>query len=100
MLLSRRDPSLNGEVMANRSPLHKLFFQEPAGRFGLGHVLANALPSGEMDRLERYDVGRWQCDLANHDALSWSNKVYEIFGMPHGAPISRPEVVALYRDHS
>jgi hypothetical protein len=86
--------------MSSRSPLHKLFFQEPAGRFGLGHVLANALPCGELERLERDDVGCWQCDLANQDALSWSKKVYEIFGLPHGEPINRGNVVKQYRDHS
>jgi hypothetical protein len=86
--------------MSSRSQLHKLFFQEPAGRFGLGHVLVNPLPGGEFDRLEQDDVGRWQCDLTNHDALSWSDKVYEIFGLPHGQPISRGNVVAQYRDHS
>ena len=86
--------------MPSKSPLYELYFNEPAGRFGLGHVLAAEVHDGELDRLQRDDVGRWHCDLTNHDALTWSNKVYEMFGVPQGAPVAREEAVARYRNHS
>ena len=54
--------------------------------------------------LERYvredDVGVWHCDLRHQDALTWSGKVYELFGLPHGSDVVRAEAVAKYREHS
>lgn len=41
----------------------------------------------------------WQCDLAN-DALAWSDGVYDLFGIPRGAPLDRPDIVALYSEES
>lgn len=87
--------------MTAKSVVQAAFFQEPAGCFALGQILMS--PALELD-FERYagadDVGFWQCDLINHDALTWSDKVYEIFGFPHGSQIPREEAVARYLDHS
>ena len=89
------------KVMPTHPLLHKFFFQEPAGHFALGHVLTPAALEGEFEQdLGGDDVGRWQCDIANNDALTWSEKVYEIFGLSHGSPIAREEAVARYREHS
>ena len=41
----------------------------------------------------------WKCDLSN-DALSWSPGVFEIFGIPKGTPIERPDVVEMYCEES
>ena len=81
--------------------LQSLFFQEPAGRFALGQVLT----SGSLDlNFEKNghsaDVGYWQCDLTRGNALTWSDQVYEIFGLPRGSTVPREDAVAKYLEHS
>lgn len=44
-------------------------------------------------------LGLWECDLADN-SLSWSNEVYDIFGLQRGAPVTRAESVALYGEGS
>ena len=44
-------------------------------------------------------IGVWECDLAT-EALSWTDGVYDLFELPRGAPISRPEVLAMYHEDS
>ena len=72
--------------MRLRPELHDLFFQEPPGRFALGHILSRATPAEDLAHLLKHkNVGQWHCDIANNDALTWSDRVYEIFGVPLGA---------------
>ena len=40
-----------------------------------------------------------ECDLGD-DSLIWSGGVYDIFGLPRGAAVSRDEAVALYAEDS
>lgn len=87
--------------MRPRSVLHDLFFRERPGRFALGHVLGPATVDESFeDLVEHKGVGRWRCDIANQDALTWSKTVYDIFGLPRGAPVTREDAVQRYRDHS
>lgn len=44
--------------------------------------------------------GWWECDLAAGNRLSWSSEVYDIFGLPRGAAVTREEIVALYEEGS
>ena len=44
-------------------------------------------------------IGWWECDLTN-DRLSWTGGVYDIFGLPRDASITRSETLALYAEHS
>ncbi len=44
-------------------------------------------------------LGQWTCDLAA-DRLIWSREVYQIFGFPDGARVSRKEAVARYCEGS
>lgn len=44
-------------------------------------------------------AGWWECDLADNQ-LTWTAGVYEIFGLPHGARITREQVLALYSEES
>lgn len=44
-------------------------------------------------------VGQWSCDLRDQ-SLTWSDEVYDLFGLPRGAPLSRAETVALYCEES
>ena len=86
--------------VANQSSLQKLYFQEPAARFGLGHILGIAAFDEDLDELEKKGVGRWRCDLAKNDALTWTTPVYEIFGVPDEGQITREEALSRYRGHS
>ncbi|MHA6730422.1 diguanylate cyclase domain-containing protein [Devosia sp. A369] len=44
-------------------------------------------------------IGVWQCDLADN-AIAWTDSVYDIFEVPHGAPITREQTLTLYTDAS
>lgn len=45
-------------------------------------------------------LGQWQCDLTDNNRLDWSDEVYDIFGIPRGAAVTRHEAVALYAEGS
>ncbi len=42
---------------------------------------------------------RWECDLAD-DSLTWSDGVYDLFGIERGAPVTRDAIVAMYSAES
>nr|WP_299849355.1 hypothetical protein [Sphingomonas bacterium] len=44
-------------------------------------------------------VGQWYCDLAD-DGLNWSAEVYDLFGFPRGAMVSRTAAAARYGEAS
>src|SRR3546814_15762305 len=46
----------------------------------------------------RAPIGQWECDLTDNNRLSWSDAVYDIFGIPRGPAVTRPENVALYAE--
>jgi hypothetical protein len=80
------------------SLVNELFYGEPAGAFSGGHIFARApeLHSARADPA----LGYWHCDLADDDRLTWSKKVYDLFGLPHGDPVQRDWAVAHYSEHS
>ena len=41
----------------------------------------------------------WQCDLRD-DSLSWSEGVYDLFGLERGTPVKREDIVAMYSAES
>lgn len=45
-------------------------------------------------------LGYWECDLTHNNRLSWSDDVYDIFGIPRGVAVTRDETVALYGEGS
>ena len=49
--------------------------------------------------LARLGVGAWECELPG-DRLIWSSVVYDLFGLPHDARLSRREIVGLYCEPS
>lgn len=75
-----------------------LFQKEPVGTFADGHVVINAPEIGGAEHDPR--SGYWRCDIANHDALTWSEMVYELFGLPAGTSVTRDWAVARYADAS
>ena len=59
------------------SLINALFYEEPAGTFSHGHIFKSAPDLGSA----RQDPGNgyWHCNIADHDALTWSAEVYELF---------------------
>ena len=81
--------------------LHQLFFTEPAGRFTLGQVYRSAEIFWAADNFQLPDgSGMWRCDIKDNDRLTWSDAVYEMFGLVAGETVPREEAVARYLDHS
>lgn len=76
-----------------------LFRQEGASSLREGYVFTphpNLRGSGKG----RSDTGQWTCDLRDCDRLTWSHAVYDLFGLPVGAPVERDWAVARYAEHS
>jgi hypothetical protein len=76
---------------------------EQRGHFELGSIIEPA-PGALADFAARQVLGLsrsgwWECDLADN-SLVWTAGVYEIFGLPQGAAVSRSEAVALYSEQS
>lgn len=78
--------------------LDELFYDEPPGAFSEGHVLRTA--PNLTNAIDDPDNGYWHCDIADENTLTWSEKVYELFGLPAGAPIERDWAVARYSERS
>jgi len=87
------------------SPLtHSWPLFEQDQRFDLGRLLdvgeaVPACPPLQSYRLAAQGIGLWDCDLRDN-ALTWTAAVFDLFGLPRGATLDRPDVVALYDDHS
>ena len=82
----------------NRPFVNAMFYEEPAGTFVDGYVFRTLpdLTSVQKDP----DNGYWHCDIAHHEGLTWSEKVYELFGIRAGTPVERQWAVAHYSDRS
>lgn len=76
---------------------------EKANHFELGHVLSCAVTDiiepAKVGDLNVQHTGCWECDLSDN-SLVWSGGVYDIFGLPRGAEISREQCLALYSEDS
>jgi PAS domain-containing protein len=74
-----------------------------AHRFFMGRILdcsaADINQCADQHGRASDGIGRWECDLADN-SLTWSDEVYDIFGLPRGARIDRNEAVTYYCDHS
>jgi PAS domain-containing protein len=85
-------------------PLHRGWpLYEPAGHFAAGSMLdcsaADLADFAARQALGRNRGGWWECDLSD-DSLTWTAGIYELFGLPQGARISRDEAVAFYSEES
>ncbi|HET8749528.1 MAG TPA: hypothetical protein VFM42_02175 [Sphingomicrobium sp.] len=83
----------------NRSwPLH-----ERARQFYLGCVidreLSDAIGLADEPRLAQHASGWWECALPD-DRLNWSPGIYDVFGLPRGADVTRSEAIGFYTEHS
>ncbi len=68
-------------------------------QFELGWVGHQDGPAFDEAIVARHGIGRWECDLADN-SLTWSNEVYDLFGLPRGADLSRAATVAQYCEGS
>jgi PAS domain-containing protein len=57
------------------------------------------LEPGEVGALAPSHAGYWECDLADN-SLSWTGGIYDIFGLPRLARISRDDAAAFYVEES
>ena len=82
---------------------HSWPISEQHRHFELGCVLSSlitdAIAPASVGDLGIHHAGCWECNLADN-SLIWSGGVYDIFGLPRGAWISRKQAVALYSDES
>lgn len=44
-------------------------------------------------------IGAWECELAS-ETLTWTDGVYDLFGLPRGSTLHRPSTVDLYHETS
>lgn len=77
-------------------------FEQPR-HFELGHLLnsaiIDALQPRQIGALNLHHAGCWECDLSDN-SLTWSGGVYDIFGLPRDAKISREQSVIHYTEDS
>jgi PAS domain-containing protein len=85
-------------------PLHRGWpLHERRGQFELGCTFDSG--EGELvefavrEALGQRRAGWWECELADN-SLTWTSGVYDIFGLPQGARVTRDEAVALYFEES
>lgn len=57
------------------------------------------LSAADGKELARRGIGVWECDLED-DKLTWSDGVYDIFGLPRGVRLTRSYAVACYAERS
>lgn len=90
-------------------PLHHSWpLYEQAHHFDLGWIHRTSIrppdrrgfaaPDNE-EAMARLGVGLWRCDLAD-DRLTWSDAVFDLFGFPRDAAVSRVDAVARYCEGS
>lgn len=78
---------------------HSWPLSESVRRFDLGWVGDIATPTFDDAVLTRHGVGRWACELADN-SLTWSDGVYDLFGLPRGVDVARAATVAQYCEGS
>jgi len=79
--------------------LPQLFLSEPAGRFALGHVFSGTKGFVEPAGANK-GFGHWRCDISEDNRLTWSEEVYDLFGIPAGTQVERDDALAHYSDQS
>ncbi len=76
---------------------------EQPRQFELGHLLncavTDIIPPATVGALNVHHVGCWECDL-NDNSLTWSGGVYDLFGLPRGADVSRDRALRFYSEDS
>ena len=83
--------------------LHSWPLAEQGRHFDLGCILNSVITDGIapsiVGEVGTQHAGCWECDLEDN-SLIWSGGVYDIFGLPRLARLTRDEAVALYAEES
>ena len=74
--------------------IRSMFHEEPPGTFAKGYVFLN-VPEIGSDQGD-HEIGYWHCDIADNERLTWSAKVYELFGLDNQASVHREWAVSRY----
>jgi hypothetical protein len=90
--------------MSSKPPLLESWpISEQSRRFDLGLVLNSAVTDiigpAQVGALSIHHSGCWECNLTDN-SLTWSGGIYDIFGLPRGAPVSRDKAVSFYSEES
>lgn len=76
---------------------------EQQRQFDLGCILNSVITDGiapaAVGEIAFHHAGCWECDLSDN-SLIWSGGVYDIFGLPRGARLTREEAVSFYSEDS
>jgi hypothetical protein len=76
---------------------------EQGRHFELGCILSSAaidvIEPETVGALAVQHAGVWECDLAD-DSLIWSGGVFDIFGLPRGAVVTREDAIRFYSEPS
>ena len=67
--------------------------------FGAEPLRGGGFASLDDQMLAARGIGRWSCDLTDN-RLSWTDPVFDLFGLPRGAKLARDDIVSLYREDS
>lgn len=82
---------------------HSWALYERERHFALGQVdgydTLDWVPATAVAAARAAQPGVWECDLSDN-SLTWSDEVFDIFGIPRGALVTRDEAVALYAEES
>ena len=82
---------------------HSWPLYEQARHFGVGSIFNCAVTDvaepHASGALVPHHTGLWTCDLTDN-SLIWSGGVYDIFGLPRGAHVSREDIAGLYSEES
>jgi hypothetical protein len=90
--------------MKSSEPLelfHSWPLSERARQFELGTVVdIPTIWAGQVgDKLARHGMCWWECELSDN-RLTWSDGVYDIFGVPRGASLMRDDLAGQYVERS
>jgi PAS domain-containing protein len=76
-----------------------LFRQDSAQSLRDGYVFKPG-PTLKGGQYDRSDWGYWACEIADHNRLTWSDTVYDLFGLAPNALVDRDWAVGRYVGHS
>ena len=96
--LQEHSPAVNMERSMTGTFAYSLFQEEPGESLADGFVFVNAPELTDAEQDPR--AGYWRCDIAHDNRLTWSEKVYALFGLPAGTPVTRAWAVARYTEPS
>jgi PAS domain S-box-containing protein len=98
--VAERDHEADGEGDFERVPARLTEELERYARLASEQTIAIAHYKKMYDRASTLArIGVWECDLAT-GTLTWTDGVYDLFGLPRGSAVNRPDILAMYDEES